>query len=56
MMSDQMVRFHTDKLSEAKIWDTFEKALEYTLNHKMSDHKIVDIEDKDLFEARLTGK
>ncbi len=48
--------YHTNKLSEAMIWDTAERATVYMEVEKIDDHKIVEIEDKDLFEARLTGK
>ena len=49
------VYFHTSLLSEARVWDTFDEALEYTLNNKMDDHKIVLVKDEDVFEARLKG-
>ena len=49
--------FHTHKLSETRVWDTFNEAADYANEYGMnSDHKVVKIKEKDLFEARLTGK
>ena len=49
--------FHTHKLSETRVWDTFNEAVDYANEYGMnSDHKVVKIKEKDLFEARLTGK
>lgn len=50
------VYFHTDKLSETRIFDRRSQANRFMKRHRIdSDHKIVEIEDKDLFEARLAG-
>jgi hypothetical protein len=38
------------------IWDTAERATEYMKVEKIHAHKIVQIKEKDLFEARLNGK
>ncbi len=50
------IYFHTSKLSEAKHFDTLMEATRYMKGHDINDHKIVPIEEKDLFEARLNGK
>ena len=48
------IHFHTSKLSEAKYFDTPMEATRYMNGHDIvGDHKIVPIEEKDLFEARL---
>ena len=53
---DWSVYFHTHKLSRAKIWDTFDEAWDFLSEETMEDHKIVEIDEKALFEARLNGK
>ncbi len=44
---------HTTLLSDAMVWDTFEEVKHYLSAEKIDDHKIVEVEDKKLFEARL---
>ena len=53
--SDWNVYLYTSLLSEARVWDTFEKALLYMTNHEMNDHKVVPVAEEDIFEARLKG-
>jgi hypothetical protein len=48
--------YHTDRLSEARIWNTFDDAADYDRQYGDNEHKVVKIKDKDLFEARLSGK
>lgn len=45
----------TTKLSEARIWNDFDTVVDFLEENQIDDHKIVDIKEKKLFEARLKG-
>jgi hypothetical protein len=44
---------HSTLLTDAMIWDTWDDAMNYIESERIEDHKIVEIDDKRLFEARL---
>ena len=48
--------YHTNRLSHARIWNTFDDAVDWDYKYGGRENKAIKIEDKDLFEARLTGK
>jgi hypothetical protein len=47
---------HTKKLSDARLWDSFDEIADLVESEEINDAKIVRIKDKDLFEARLKDK
>jgi hypothetical protein len=53
LSEEPLLFFETRKLSEAKVWDNFDSIADYVEDNKMDDWKVVCINDKDLFEARL---
>ena len=53
---ENSVYMHTNFLSKARIWNTFDDAVDWNYKYGGRDNKAIKIEDKDLFEARLTGK
>lgn len=44
---------HTKKLSDARLWDSFDEIADLVESEEIDDAKIVKIKDKELFEARL---
>lgn len=44
---------HTTLLADAMVWDTLNEAEDYIKSERIDDHKVVEIDDKKLFEARL---
>lgn len=53
---DAKAWFHSRKLSDAELWDSFDEAADFLEQEEIDDAKIVRIKDKDLFEARLKDK
>ncbi len=53
--SAEHVFFETRKLSEAKVWDNFDDIADYVEDNKMDEYKVVKIDDKTYFLAKLAG-